>query len=235
MKGGNVVKTISWKMISSLGVALVLLGTAWAFAGKLATSSSSSSGKSAAPAASALPAAGTYNIDPVHSFVYFSAWHHVVGVVRGRFENTTGTITASPDPAACAVDVTIDAFTLSTQFTQRDEDLRGPDFFNVRKFPTMTYQGRGLRPAGDSWIMDGTLTIRGVSKAVPLRFTFKGLFPDTKPGQPARAAFHATAATRRGDFGMTRDNVMELGVPPAAGNDVDIQIDIEADAAKPIN
>jgi polyisoprenoid-binding protein YceI len=57
--------------------------------------------------------------------------------VRGRFDKTTGTITVTQDLAACALDVTIDAFTLSTQYTERDDDLRGPDFFDVTKFPTM--------------------------------------------------------------------------------------------------
>ena len=59
--------------------------------------------------------------------------------------------------------------------------------------------------------MDGSLTIRGITKNVPLTFTFKGMFPDTAPKNPPRAAFHATAAVKRGDFGMTRDNLMELG------------------------
>ena len=127
----------------------------------------------------ALPAAGTYKIDPAHSFVYFSAWHHI-----------------------------------------------------VKNHSVATYRGRGIqRGAGGAWTMDGELTIRGVAKPVPITFTFKGLFPDTPAGKPARAAFHAMAATHRGDFGMTRDNPMELGVPPAPGADVEIEIDVEADAA----
>ena len=68
---------------------------------------------------------------------------------------------------------------------------------------------------------------------VPLTFTFKGLFPDTPPGEPARAAFHASAATKRGDFGMTRDNLMELGASPTGRPDVAIEIDVEADAKLP--
>jgi polyisoprenoid-binding protein YceI len=190
--------------------------------------------KPAQVAEAALPAAGTYQIDPAHSFAYFSAWHHIVGVVRGRFDKVTGTISASPDPAACAVDVTIAAYSISTQNTMRDDDLRGPDFFNVTQFPNMTYSGHGIRrvPAG-GWIMDGSLTIRGITKVVPMRFSFKGLFRDMPAGAPARAAFHGTAATKRGDFGMVRDNVAELGVPPAPGEDVEIQIDVEANANSP--
>jgi polyisoprenoid-binding protein YceI len=81
--------------------------------------------------------------------------------------------------------------------------------------------------------MDGTLTIRGVSKTVPVKFTFKGLFPKMPDGSPPRASFHGMAETRRGDFGMTRDNAMELGVPPAPGADVQLEIDVEANQIQP--
>jgi polyisoprenoid-binding protein YceI len=180
-----------------------------------------------------LPPAGTYNIDPVHSFAYFGAWHHIVGLVRGRFNKVTGTITATKDPADCAVDISIDTATIDTQFAKRDEDLRGPDFFDVKNFPAMTYRGRGIRRSADgAWVMDGSLTIRSVTKEVPLTFRFKGMFPDPQAGQPPRASFHATAAVKRGDFGMTRDNLMELG-PNPTGPDVEIQIDVEANASTP--
>ena len=198
------------------------------------------------PAKPALPPPGAYKIDPDHSFAYFSAWHHVVGRVRGRFDKVTGTITVSQDPAACALDISIDTATISTQNSERDDDLRGPDFFDVKKFPAMTYQGLGIRRStGDSrtmavWTMDGSLTIRGITRVVPLSFTFPGLVvkypgspnssPNNPPGKPARPAFHASAAIKRGDFGMTRDNLMELGVPTPSGPDVEIEIDVEADA-----
>jgi polyisoprenoid-binding protein YceI len=181
-----------------------------------------------------LPSPGTYKIDPDHSFAYFGAWHHVVGLVRGRFDKVTGIITVSQDLAACSVNIVIDASSISTQNTERDEDLRGPDFFDVKKFAGLAYHGRGIRRiSGGSWIIYGSLTIRGVTKVVPLTFTFKGLFPDTLPGKPARAAFHASAATKRADFGMTRDNLMELGAFPSSKPDVEIEIDVEADANFP--
>ncbi len=177
-----------------------------------------------------LPAPGTYKIDPDHSFAYFGARHHVVGLVRGRFDKVTGMITVSQDLAASGVDVTIDTRSVSTQNSERDEDLRSPDFFDVKKFPAMTYRGRGIRRVSrNSWRMDGALAIRGRTKVVPLTFTFNGLFPDTKPGKPVRAAFHGFAAAKRADFGMTRDNLMELGASPT-GTDVEIEIDLEADA-----
>ncbi len=178
-----------------------------------------------------LPPPGTYVVDPAHSFSYFGARHHIVGLVRGRFDKVIGTISAVKEPADCAVEISIDTASLNTQVARRDEDLRGPDFFDVKNFPAMTYRGRGIRQTADgAWVMDGSLTIRGVTKEVPVTFRFKGLFPDMPAGQPARASFHATAAVKRGDFGMTRDNLMELG-PNPNGPDVEIEIDVEANAS----
>jgi polyisoprenoid-binding protein YceI len=157
----------------------------------------------------ALPAPGAFNIDPAHTFAYFGAWHHIVGLVRGRFDKVTGTISAAKEPADCAVDISIDTASIDTQVARRDEDLRGPDFFDVKNFPAMTYRGRGIRQTADgTWVMDGSLTIRGVTKEVPLTFRFKGLFPDPAQSHPPRVSFHATAAVKRGDFGMTRDNLI---------------------------
>jgi polyisoprenoid-binding protein YceI len=190
-------------------------------------------GHASSSSAAALPAPGVYTIDPMHTFAYFGAWHHIVGRVRGRFDKVTGTISAAKEPADCAVDISIDTASIDTQVSKRDEDLRGPDFFDVKNFPMMTYRGRGIRQTADgAWLMDGSLTIRGVSKEVPLTFRFKGMFPDMPAGQPARASFHAATAVKRGDFGMTRDNLMELG-PNPNGPDVEIEIDVEANASTP--
>jgi polyisoprenoid-binding protein YceI len=157
----------------------------------------------------------------------------MVGLVRGRFDKVTGTISVAKEPADCALDISIDTASIDTQFARRDEDLRGPDFFDVKTFPSMTYRGRGIEMTADgAWAMDGSLTIRGVTREVPLTFGFKGLFPDTASNQPPRVSFHATAAVKRGDFGMTRDNLMELG-PNATGPDVRIEIDVEANASTP--
>jgi polyisoprenoid-binding protein YceI len=182
------------------------------------------------PAAKVLPATGTYKIDPDHSFAYFGARHHVVGLVRGRFDKVTGTINAAPDLTACSVDVMIDVSSISTQNTERDEDLRSSEYFDVKKFPTMTYHGRGIRRVSENtWTMDGSLTLHGVTKAVPLTFNFNGPFSDIKPGNPARVAFHGSAAVKRAEFGMgARDNLGELGMLTTP--DVEIEIDVEADA-----
>ena len=216
----GMVKIVLGALVLALsGIAVVTIGTTKGLA----------SPSSMAP----LPGPGTYVVDPAHTFAYFGAMHHIVGQVRGRFDKVTGTISAAKEPADCAVDISIDTASIDTQVARRDEDLRGPDFFDVKNFPAMTYRGHGIRKsADDAWVMDGLLTIRGVTKEVPLTFRFKGLFPDTPAGQPARTSFHASAAVKRGDFGMTRDNLMELG-PNPKGPDVEIEIDAEANASTP--
>jgi polyisoprenoid-binding protein YceI len=178
-----------------------------------------------------LPVPGSYKIDPAHSFAYFGARHHVVGLVRGRFDKVTGTITASKDLTACSVDVTIDVASISTQIAERDKDLLGDAYFEEKKFPVAIYRGRGIRRgSGGLWTMDGSLTMHGVTQTVPLTFTFKGLFPDTPANQPARAAFHGFAGIKRADFNMgARDNLEELGA--SKDPDVEIEIDVEADAS----
>jgi len=181
-------------------------------------------------ATSPLPAPGTYKVDSDHSFAYFGARHHVVGLVRGRFDKVTGTIVAAKDPAECSVDIIIDAASISTQNKERDEDLRSAEYFDVRQFPKMTYKGRGIRrSSGNTWTMDGSLTLHGVTKVVPLRFTFNGIFAGLPADKPARAAFHGNAATKRVLFNIgARDNLDELGMLQTP--DVEIEIDVEADA-----
>lgn len=187
---------------------------------------------SAATPAPRLPAPGTYELDPPHTFVYFTAQHKIVGKVRGRFDKVTGTLTVDKDPAASAVDVTIEAASIDTQNTMRDDDLRGPDFFDAAKSPTITYRGRGIRPMNGGWAIDGSLTIHGITKVVPLTFTFGGTAP-SQPGKPDRVAFHAEGGTKRAEFGMMRELADEIGTSTAI--DVTIEVDTEALAAGTAN
>ncbi|HEY6784421.1 MAG TPA: YceI family protein [Gemmatimonadales bacterium] len=168
---------------------------------------------------------GTRSIRPTPSSA--SARHKVVGIVRGRFDTTAGTIVVASEPAQCGVDVSIEASTLSTQNAMRDEDVKGRDFFDVGRYPAITYRGKGLRDAGGGrWIVDGTLTVRDVSKVVPLEFRFSGVAPAV-PRSPARVGFRAEAAVQRAAFGMTRELLAEIGEASSAP-DVWIDIDCEA-------
>jgi polyisoprenoid-binding protein YceI len=92
------------------------------------------------PASDALPAPGTYELDPPHTFIVWAAKHEVVGIIRGRFDKIAGTLVVTQDPSTCTVDVTIEAPSLSTQNPARDADLNGPAFFDAAKFRTITYR-----------------------------------------------------------------------------------------------
>lgn len=174
-----------------------------------------------------LPAPGVYDLDSAHTFVYFGARHRIVGLVRGRFDRVAGTGTGTENPAECSVEVTIDAASLSTQNRVRDEDLLGPDFFAVERYPTATYRGKGIRRvSADTWLLDGTLSIRGNDIVVPLALTYKGT-SEVLHGRPSISSFHATAGTRRADFGMTRELIDEIGSASSADTDVMIEIDTE--------
>jgi polyisoprenoid-binding protein YceI len=179
----------------------------------------------AAARVEALPAYGAYALDPPHTFIDFAAQHLLVGRVHGRFDRMSGTITVAEDSAASRVDVVIEASSISTQNSVRDDDLRGPDFFDAAQFPVMEYHGRDIRKSGDGWVVDGALTIRGITRSVPLSFAFNGTAP-ARRGQPRRVAFHGTAAVKRADFGMTRELLDEIGVT-SDSPDVWIEIDAE--------
>jgi polyisoprenoid-binding protein YceI len=212
-------------------VTLILVAAVCAVFGAYALRSSAAPHPAdAMSSAATLPTPGSYKLDQDHSFAFFTARHHVVGSVRGRFDKVNGTITSAANPADCAIDVTIDIASLSTQVPERDADIRGTAYFDEKSFPTMTYRGHGIRHvSGNNWVMDGDLTMHGVTRTVPLTFDYNGVFSDTKPTEPKRVAFHATAGVKRAEFGMgARDNASELGMLTTP--DVTIEIDIEADA-----
>jgi polyisoprenoid-binding protein YceI len=168
------------------------------------------------------PATGIYTLDPVHTFVLFSARHLVIGRVVGRFDRLIGTLTATSKLEDWAVSATIEAASLTTDCAKRDDDLHGPDFFDATRYPTMHFEGHGMRPAGDHWIMNGALTIRDLTVPVTLDVWFRGTAKTTPP----RVGFHASTAVRRADFGMRRDLITEIGTSPSP--DVLIEIDAEA-------
>ena len=173
-----------------------------------------------------VPVAGTYEIDPVHTFVSFRAQHLVVGSVRGRFEGVSGSIVVADDPLASALDVTIEASSLTTLHPGRDADLRSSRFLDVASHATLTYRSTAISPLpGGRWLVDGVLAVRGVSRPTALVVDVGGAVLDST-GTP-RVAFHAVATLTRLDFGLTTELAKEAGTDLAA-RDVAIDIDVEA-------
>ena len=182
---------------------------------------------SSAPATVAIPGylAGTWKADPVHSEIAFSARHLMVARVRGRFTGYDVTIVTSDDPLGSSVTASIDLASVETGYAPRDDSLRSADYFEVEKYPTMTYRSTGVRPADDAWIVDGELTVHGVTRPVPLTVEANGFAPDPWGGQ--RAGFSATAQINRRDFGV--GNLISLdGGGIAVGDKVSISLEIEA-------
>lgn len=172
------------------------------------------------------PSPGVYAIDPVHTFVGFSAQHLVVGRVRGRFERVTGTVTIAEEPTTSSLEVTVETASISTLFAARDEDLRSDRFLDCDAHPTMTYRSTRVieRPRGE-WRVLGELTVRGATKPVPLTVRFRRSITDSQ-GKP-RAAFTARGTLTRSEFGVVAQLKEESG-SMSIGDD--IALDIEAEA-----
>ena len=167
---------------------------------------------------------GTWQIDPLHSEVGFSVRHMMVSKVRGRFTDCTATLTTAEELADSSVTVEIKLASIETGSDQRDEHLRSPDFFGTDENPTMTYRSTGVSEDGDNWVLAGDLTLKGITKQVPLHFELVGLGPDAYGGY--RAGFSGTAVINRQDFGVTWNQTMEAG-GVVVSDKVTIQIEAE--------
>ena len=112
----------------------------------------------------------TWNIDPYHSAAQFAVHHNGISTVRGAFGKLSGTVQYDPsDPTKTVIDATIDANSVDTRVEPRDKDLRSPNFFDVEKFPTITFKSKHVEAAGKGKLKaTGDLTIHGVTKEVVL-------------------------------------------------------------------
>jgi polyisoprenoid-binding protein YceI len=152
--------------------------------------------------ATAIPGyvAGTWNIDPVHSEVGFSVRHMMVSKVRGKFDTFSGQFVTGEDPLSSSVTAEIELTSINTGNQQRDDHIRSADFFEVDKHQKMTYRSTGVRLSDGDYVLDGELTIKGVTKNVPLKLELNGFGPDPYGG--TRAGFTATGEINRSDFGI---------------------------------
>ena len=177
-------------------------------------------------AATQTPALTTWTIDPAHSHVEFAVKHLMISTVKGRFGIVQGTIrTNDADAAQAQVDVEIDADSIDTRQEQRDAHLKSADFFDVAKFPKLTFKSTRLHDAdGDAFKLTGDLTIHGVTRAVTLDVVSEGRGKDPWGGE--RSGFSATGKIKRSEFGLTWNQVLEAG-GFAVGDDIKISLDVE--------
>ncbi len=165
----------------------------------------------------------TYQIDPKHSSAQFRVRHMMIANVHGEFDSVSGTIDFDPaKPDAIRIEATIDVNSLHTGDPQRDGHLKGADFFDVEKFPGITFRSKKVTPAGsDSYKATGDLTLRGATREITL--TVEGLSQEvTDPWKLQRRGVAATTRISRKDFGITFDPAGAM-----VSDAVDITLDIE--------
>jgi polyisoprenoid-binding protein YceI len=171
-------------------------------------------------AAPSLAATSTWNLDPMHSNAQFTVRHLGISNVQGEFTKISGTVMLDDsDITKSSVDVTIDATSVDTRVSRRDDDLKSDGFFDVAKFPTITFKSTKVEKAGDGKLkVTGDLTLKGVTKSVVLEVTGPSGI-DTHMG--TRRGFSATTTIDRTAFGVSKDPA------PMVGNDIAVQIDCE--------
>ena len=166
-----------------------------------------------------------WNVDLDHSTVGFQVTHMVISQTTGKFTDYQGFIEMDPEAKKVnAIEAVIETKSLFTDHPKRDEHLLSPDFFDVEKFPTMTYKMKSYKKTGDTYTAIGNLTLRGVTKEITLVGTFNGTTKD--PWGNTRAGFTATGTLNRQDFGMTFSQTLDNG-GLLVGNEVNIKLDIE--------
>ena len=169
-----------------------------------------------------------WTIDQAHTLIEFSIKHLMISTVKGRFNSFNGAITFDPnDFTTGSVEVTIDVASINTGVDQRDAHLRTSDFFEVEKYPTITFRSTRVEHVDeDEYHLYGDLTMRGITKQVRLDVTHEGQIKDPM-GATQRVGFTATTNLLRKDFGLTYGAVLETG-GVALGDKVKVEVHLEA-------
>jgi polyisoprenoid-binding protein YceI len=163
----------------------------------------------------------TWQIDPKHTAAQFSVRHLGISTVRGEFSKVSGSVQYDPaNPTKSSIQATIEAASVNTRVEARDNDLRSAHFFDVEKYPTITFQSKKVEAAGAGKLrVTGDLTIHGVTKEVALDVDGPNVAPKDPQGNQRMGA-SATTKINRMDYGVS-------GAPGAAGDEITITIDIE--------
>jgi polyisoprenoid-binding protein YceI len=182
-------------------------------------------------AASPVLAADTYTFDNAHTTVGFQV-RHIFTMLGGSFDAFEGTIQVDQaNPVASAVSFTIQATSINTREPKRDAHLRSADFFDVAKFPTITFKSTAVRPAaGGLYQVTGDLTMHGVTRTVTLPVQFLGAGKD--PWGNEKMGFELSTTLDRKDYGIVWNHTLDQG-NVLVGDEVKVQISIEANKAKP--
>jgi polyisoprenoid-binding protein YceI len=171
--------------------------------------------------ATAVAQTQTWKIDPAHSAAQFSVRHMGISTVRGEFQKVSGTVDFNPsDVTKSAINAMIDATTVNTRVEMRDKDLRSPNFFDVEKYPQITFKSKSVQSAGTGKLnVTGDLTIHGVTKEVTLDVDGPSAAIKDPMGN-SRMGASATTKINRKDFGVN-------GAAAMVADEITITLDVE--------
>jgi polyisoprenoid-binding protein YceI len=173
----------------------------------------------------------TLKIDRSHSVIGFSARHFVVTTVRGEFQDFDGTVEVEgSDYRTVKAQAVIKTASITTNTSQRDDHLRSADFFDVEKYPEMTFVSTGVEKKGDDvYVVRGDLTIKDVTRPVELEATVEGSFND--PYGNERTGVSLRGEINREDWGLTYNQVLEAGAVMVGKK---IKLEIDAAVLRPL-
>lgn len=168
----------------------------------------------------------TYTIDSAHSSAQFKVRHMMIANVKGEFDKVSGTVNFDPaNPTGSTAEAAVEVASISTREADRDNHLKSPDFFDVAKYPTITFKSTGVSKDGGGYKVSGDLTIRGVTKPVTLEV--EHVTDEVKdPWGFMRRGASATTRINRKDFGMEFNIPLDAG-GFVVGDHIDITLDVE--------
>ncbi|HUK66575.1 MAG TPA: YceI family protein [Anaeromyxobacteraceae bacterium] len=169
----------------------------------------------------------TWAIDPAHTSTEFTARHLVISSVHGLFGRTTGTIRLDErDLTRSSVEAVVDVSSLDTRVAERDADLKSPRFFDVAKYPTITFKSTRVEKAGENRLrVTGDLTLKGTTRSVVLEVTYSPMAVTGVRGE-TRRGFNGILQVNRKDFGLSYAQAVEAG--PVVSDEITIIVDAEA-------
>ena len=175
----------------------------------------------------AAPSVTTWKIDPVHSGAEFKVKHMMISNVKGQFTGVSGTLSLDEaDITRSKIEATIDVASIDTREAQRDAHLKSADFFDVEKFPTLSFKSTNIARRGEGELdVEGDLTIHGVTRKV--KFAVEGpTAPGKDPWGNTRIGISATTKINRKDYGLTWNSTLETG-GILVGEDITITLDVQ--------
>jgi polyisoprenoid-binding protein YceI len=175
--------------------------------------------------AGAIAAADQYMADKSHSSITFAVKHLVISTVKGKFNDFDATVMADEqDPAKSLVSVAIKAASIDTTEPKRDTHLRSADFFDVEKFPELTFKSTKVEKKGDGYVLTGLLTMHGVTKEIVIPFSASDKIKD--PYGMTRFAIEGKTKLNRKDFGVSYNATLDNG-GLVVGNEVTVELNME--------